>query len=82
MSTAARGVGDIELVRMIDKAYMRLAADNITGPIADRIMVTMVLGACNLASGRAREVADRLFPTATRPALTPEGKATDQNQNP
>ncbi len=31
MSTAARGVGDIELVRLIDKAYMRLAADNITG---------------------------------------------------
>ncbi len=62
MSTVARGISSHELVEMIEATYMRLALLDITGPLADRLATTMVLGACGLTGEQAREAAERLFP--------------------
>ncbi len=62
MNATARGISSHELVEMIEATYMRLALLDITGPMADRLTTTLVLGACKFTGEQAREAADRLFP--------------------
>lgn len=77
MTSTARGISDHELLYMIETTRMRLATMCITGPLADRLIITLVFGALGDTAEQARGVADRFFPLATRPAVQPECTANE-----
>ena len=81
MNATTRGISDHELVHKIEHTRMRLDVMGITGPLADRLILTLVFGALGDSAEAARGVADRLFPVATQPAGVLKTPATDQNQN-
>lgn len=76
MSATSRGISDHETARMVEQAHMDLRRMGITGPIADRLMMIFIMGACGDTAEQARGAADRLFPVvATRLAGVPETPA-------
>lgn len=60
--TIARHIDPEEVAILLDKAYQRLSLVGITGPLADRIALRFVLGACNWTEAETTAAVERLFP--------------------